>query len=787
MQGARLLGVSRLLAAGLLVIGVTIAPLRAERQIVDLHRLDANFQLFAADSSVPWKSAAVRLDTYSSAPVAISVYQVDPADVLTAGSNFSPRAISTSGRRALLKFNFTPPGGYQFQPNIVSVPLGAREGFFVVEARRGNVGEQVWINRSRAGLVAKQTPGGVLLYGTDLGTGMPLSHMRVQLVVNRTFVTMQTDGDGVLRWSRSSRPVFALAQWGASYAFLNPLPQAPMPSTIVGVRTDSAVVHAGEAVRVAGFARTRSRDVLRASTGNATISLRSGATVVAEMRVPLDAAGAFATSFVLPSNAAAGEYAVLAQAGGGVGGATIEVEANSGGLSLEVSALCNNSCDPRADVPLLVHSSRGGTPVHVTVVRSPHIDVGTVSGSAPPDAARWFDVTVTTDENGNATVRIPHPNDGLGSTYGVRVDSSGATADTRVTLPTAQAIVRLTVDRAEQSLGTPLGFDVYAEALDGKPLGGAVVTVNLTHAVTGAQQQLTLDANGHARGSFSAPELGTNFLLAWLDRGGRAMDEAQVRVDPQAAAPAIEGGDPNVRITLDRRTYRSGEEIVVNAEDPGAQGVALITYESALGIEHRIARIANGRASAQLRAVDSAGELRVGAAFVRDGSIEWNSTPIVLSAPGRPREAQVAVKSDVLSAQKPARVELDGAAGSGTFVVRISRGAASGSALFASAPSLLSIGVTTTQNSASQTATWHPWVNATGERAQVLGFERRTQAPPELSLAQADTQAVSWDVARGQGGGVNVVLPARGRYELSVLGIADDGSVSAAASTIEVH
>jgi len=351
-----------------------------------------------------------------------------------------------------------------------------------------------------------------------------------------------------------------------------------------------------------------------------------------------------------------------------------------------------------------------------------------------------------------------------------------------------ERLAGLTVDRAEQSLGAPLDFDVYAEELDGKPLAGAVVTVNLTHGVSGGQEQLTLDANGHCRGSFSAPELGTSFLLAWLDRGGRAMDEAQVRVDPQAVAPAIDGGDPNVRITLDRRTYRSGESVLVSAEDPGSQGVALFTYESALGIEHRIARVAGGRASASLRAVDSAGELRVGAVFVRDGAIEWNSTPVVLSAAGRPRDAQVAIKSDDLAAAKPARVALDGATGSGTFVVRISRGAASGGALFASAPALLSIGVTTTQNSASQTATWHPWVNATGERAQVLGFERRTQAPPEPSLAQADTQAVSWDVARVQGGGVNVMLPQRGgRYELSVLGIADDGSVSAAASTIEVH
>ncbi|MGB6599991.1 MAG: hypothetical protein WBE77_02790, partial [Candidatus Cybelea sp.] len=113
----------RLLVAGVLIAAVNVVPVKAERPIVDLHRLDANFQLFAADSSAPWKTAAVRLDTYSSAPVALSVFQVDPADVLTAGANFSSRAIATPSRRPVLSFTFTPPGGYQFQSSMVNVPL----------------------------------------------------------------------------------------------------------------------------------------------------------------------------------------------------------------------------------------------------------------------------------------------------------------------------------------------------------------------------------------------------------------------------------------------------------------------------------------------------------------------------------------------------------------------------------------------------------------------------------------------------------------------------------------
>jgi hypothetical protein len=96
--------------------------------------------------------------------------------------------------------------------------------------------------------------------------------------------------------------------------------------------------------------------------------------------------------------------------------------------------------------------------------------------------------------------------------------------------------------------------------------------------------------------------------------------------------------------------------------------------------------------------------------------------------------------------------------------------------------------VTTTQNSAPEMLTWHPWVNSTGDHAQILSFVRRTQPPAEASLAQADTEAVGWSVGRAGADGIGVALPASsGRYTLSVLDICDDGSVSEASSTVVVR
>jgi hypothetical protein len=101
---------------------------------------------------------------------------------------------------------------------------------------------------------------------------------------------------------------------------------------------------------------------------------------------------------------------------------------------------------------------------------------------------------------------------------------------------------------------------------------------------------------------------------------------------------------------------------------------------------------------------------------------------------------------------------------------------------------LLAVGVTTTQTSASPAVTWHPWVDSTGDHAQVLGFVRRTQPPAQMSLAEAETRAVSWSVGPSSQGSIAVVMPAQtGRYTLSVLQISTDGSVSAGSSNLVVR
>ncbi len=335
MKLGRLFGICALVCA-------TIQPTFAARPLLDQHQWDRYFALFARDSDVPWKTTHVRLDTYSSAPVALSAYAVRPEDVIVAG-NSRGRSLDTSKRKPTVSWRFSPPPGYRVEGNDIAVPLKEQEGIFVVQARRGSAVQQVWINRTRIGLVSKDAPRGTIIYGCDLGTGKPLAHLRVLFLAGKTLVTRYTDASGLVRWDGRTRPSFVLAEWGASRAFLSLLPQAPVPTTITGLRVDRAVVRSGDILNVVGFARQAHGRVYQRSGGYADVRVMSGSRVLVANKVRLDDAGAFVARLPIPTGLNSGNASVLANVNGASAGTAVTIEA-AGDLGLWLHSPCTNGC-----------------------------------------------------------------------------------------------------------------------------------------------------------------------------------------------------------------------------------------------------------------------------------------------------------------------------------------------------------------------------------------------------------------------------------------------------------
>ena len=126
--------------------------------------------------------------------------------------------------------------------------------------------------------------------------------------------------------------------------------------------------------------------------------------------------------------------------------------------------------------------------------------------------------------------------------------------------------------------------------------------------------------------------------------------------------------------------------------------------------------------------------------------------------------------------------------GRGTLIVRLTKTLPTGSATFDTAPDLLAIGSTVTQDSAVDGDSWHPWVDSTGQHAVIQTFARRSAPPADLTMTQADTASVYWKIDRQTGDAVQIPVPSLpGKYTLSLLKVDDDGRVTAASTDLIVQ
>ena len=781
----------------MLLLTFTVAPpARAARPLLDSGKWDNYFALFARNTNVPWKRITLRLDTYSGAPVDFSAYNVDPTDVLVAGANARPRAIDISHKKAVARWRFAPPPGLTFASNDVEVPLLNREGFYVIEARRGAAVQQVWLNLSRIGMLTKEAPAGSLVYGADLGTGRALRGMRVTYLIGTHFLYDQTDRNGISHVP--AHAVFALAEWGQSKAFVSLFPQSPPPAAVLGVRADRASASAGESVRVVGFARRRNGNVYRPAAGDVALTVVNKGTAIASTHAALDAAGAFTASLELPPAAPAGDAVILASIPGASGGATIHID-GTGDSVLSIVAPCATSCSPSAPIPLTFNLRRAGIPVaaqeiRVRIVRSPHVQ--------PPEgsdeASAWgvttiVDTELRTDALGVAHLAIPAPTDGLASTYGVAAGSGASTASANLVAPNARIALAIVPLAASIDPSDPAAFDVRGfDSLTGAPAAGLAVSVRLSHGPTIQDASLTLGPDGTARATFTGVALGMNLATAQATvEGAHAVDVSAITVTPRAlnAAGANSGGD--VKIAVEPARQKPGDHAGISASLPGAAGDALITMESVRGVTPAVVPAPSGAANTSIPVPETIGALAVGIAFVHDGALVAASQPLVVDGPGHQR--LITLTSDRATYAPGAMATITIADGNdpnaATIALRVSDRRGTGGASFDDIPGVLASAGTTTQNLASTDPPWHTWVApARSTAGDIFGFDQPRQTTAPDTIVAASTRVYAWRVARSTGPTVIVAVPHdAGRYVLSLIKMTDDGDVGAASIALTVQ
>jgi hypothetical protein len=791
---ARVLSLS--LSAAL--IAAPAMPVQAARPLLDSGKWDASFAMFARDTQVPWKRIGVRLDTYSGAAVDLAAYEVDPADVLVAGANARPRAIDTTHRAPVARWRFTPPVGLKFESNDVEVPLQNREGFFVVEARRGQASQQVWLNLSRIGLLTKESAGGIVLYAADLGTGRALAGMRITYLVGSAFTYGKTDSAGIAHVG-GARPRFALAEWGRSRAFVNFVPVPPVPAAVVGVRLDRGLVHAGEHVHAVGFARLRRGNEMRPAGGSVRLSVVARGRNLVSTAPQLDAAGAFSADIPIPPDASTSDVAVLATANGATGGASLHVEA-VGDAVVTLDAACATACPPNADIPLTVSVQRGGAPqaergVRIRVVRTPHV----LAPGTADDAVQWATTTildrqVRTDAAGSAHVTIPAPADHLASTYGITAQSGSSTASTRLVTPTAKIALAVGPERSPINIGEAAIVNVRGfDALDGAPAAGTAVHLRLIHGPNAQETAVTLDAGGRGRATFRDVIPGTSLLTATAETAaGRAFDASAVAMEPSALAAGGGGKSGEIQIDFDNARYRVNARANLTAALTGAAGDAFVSLDGARSFAAQTVHVRDGRARAALTVPASIGDLGAGVAFVRDGAMYYATRDVPVDGPGHPRATALRADQTAYTPGQTAKISIvdGGLRAGGTVAVRLGDGIPARGADFVDAPDSLAAAGTTTQDPASDDPAWHAWVAPVRSTAgDIFAFDRpRAAEKTDSSLAVAAPRALVWRVEQNAGDRVDVALPQeKGKYVLSILKMTGDGDVGAATISLTVQ
>jgi hypothetical protein len=784
------------LCAALIVGGG--APSRAARPLLDSGKWDAYFALFARDTQLPWKRVSVRLDTYSGAPVDFAAYAVDPADVLVAGPGARPRPLDTVHRTPIARWRFSPPAGLKFESNDVDVPLQNREGFFVVEARRGQATQQVWLNLSRIGLLTKESAAGIVMYAADLGTGRALAGMRISYLVGSAFAYGKTDAAGIAR-STGPRPRFALAEWGRSSAFVNFVPVPPLPAAVVGMRLDRGLVQAGEHVRAVGFARVRRGAEMRPAGGSVKLSVVARGRSLANAAPKLDAAGAFAADIPIPPDAPSADVAVLASVDGATGGASLRIEA-AGDAVITIDVACGTACPANADIPVTVEVKRAGAPqagrdVRMRVVRTPHV----LAPGTPDDATQWattaiLDRSVQTDSSGAARIILPAPGDELASTYAITAQSGTASASARLITPTARIALAVTPERSPLNIGEAAIVDVRGfDALDGRPAAGTAVRLRLIHGPNVQETGLTLDAAGRGRATFRDVIPGTSLVTASAEADGRrAFDASAVAVEPSALAAGGGGTSGEVRIDFDAARYKPGARVNLTAALAGASGDAFVSLDGARSFGTQVVPVRAGRAAARLTVPASIGDVEAGVAFVRDGALYYAARSVPVDGPGHPRATMLSADRSAYGPGDVAKVTIGdgGLRAAATIAVRLGDGIPASSADFVDAPDSLAAAGTTTQNPASDDPAWHAWVApARSTAGDIFGFDRpRAAQQTDTALTVAAPRALFWRIDENAGDNLEVPMPQeKGKYVLSILKITADGDVGAATLSLAVQ
>jgi uncharacterized protein YfaS (alpha-2-macroglobulin family) len=541
------------------------------------------------------------------------VYRVSAETLLNGSVDLrKPDAIPTGA----LKQVSTVPVGFKARRDshnrlgriqLPSLPSGA----YLLELKGNGAATRFGFLVTRLGLVAKTSPGGILLFATDLISGAALPGVEVNSLPHSTKAV--TGKDGLVAWKGAGTATRLTARSADSLAFLE-LPgrdQAGKAGAHKGyIYTDRPAYRPGQSVFFKGVLRQRNGEGYRLPDLNkvqVTIKDDNDKTIY-ESSLNLSAGGSFNGECVLPAVPALGEYSITAGGNGENWSGTFKV-LEYRKPEFEVKATADRTFLVAGDTGQIKVSGRyyfgapvaGGKLIWRLYARQTW-NLGAGSGEDGFDdensSGGYADFLgegeTKLDDNGEAIIPLTARTHDSPFTYTLEADVTDASSrlvSASGSVNVVPSLVSLNVKAANYLArpGVPQDISIRAATWEGAPRA-LPLTLSFNRQVYDKKsrayswqvvenQTIKTAPDGSARTTFSFPSPGYwQVNIEAADEAGRK-STASSSVWVWKEGYAWEGSYRELEAEFDRKSYKPGETARLIVRAPITGGSLLLTLE----------------------------------------------------------------------------------------------------------------------------------------------------------------------------------------------------------------
>ncbi|HPX60589.1 MAG TPA: MG2 domain-containing protein [Deltaproteobacteria bacterium] len=488
---------------------------------------------------------------------------------------------------------------------------GLAAGPYLLELRAKGASARFGFLVTGLGVVAKISPGGTLLFTTDLVSGQTIKGATITAYPERISVTTDTHGLARLGSTKNARKLCARNGSNLAFMELGSSGEQSGKSVVKGyLYSDRPAYRPGQTVYFKGILRQRSGEGYRLAelkTVRATVT-DSGDKAICESDLQVSANGSFHGECILPANTSLGGYTINASGGAETWQGWFKVLAYRK-PEFEVKQTPDRRFLVAGDTARVKLAARyyfggsvAGAKVNWRIYTQPNWALGQGDEDSMYDDERRFggysdfigEGESRLDGNGEALILVTAKTHDMPYTYTIEADVTDASSrqvSSSATISVVPSLVALNVKSGTYLTSPGKAVDVSIRAADWEGAPKALpVTLSFEQQIYEkknrsyswkpyATADIRTAANGSARTAYRFPQSGYWRVKAGARDSAGRKSEAASTVWVWKQGYNWEGSYRELEMEFDRKSYKPGETARLIVRSPSAGGTLLLTVE----------------------------------------------------------------------------------------------------------------------------------------------------------------------------------------------------------------